>query len=235
MERAVKNLTLADVAGWGSALVTFGLVQGALYLKSYWGHFGLDPFQFVAVSELALAGLAAIGFVLFLMTMALLLGGWIEPKVTGEGSTSRVRSWLVPLVFFAGLGALIWWTNAWLLIVGFVLTFVCALTVKLSPVVPKAAKESPLMIYFMVMVVYVSIASSWLGLERAQTITTGGSKFTAGLATEHEAYAGASLIGRLGDSYVLWEPARKTTILIAVGDTRSLNLARREATRPAAD
>ncbi|MBH1830151.1 MULTISPECIES: hypothetical protein [Stenotrophomonas] len=65
MERTQKTLTMADVAGWGSALVTFGLIQGAFYLKAYWGHFGLDPFQFVAVSELALAGLAGIGMVLF--------------------------------------------------------------------------------------------------------------------------------------------------------------------------
>ncbi|WP_313178497.1 hypothetical protein [Stenotrophomonas sp.] len=235
MERAVKDLTLANVAGWGSVLVTFGLVQGALYLKAYWGHFGLDPFQFVAVSELALAGLVAIGFVLLLMTMALLLGGWIEPKVAGEGSKSRLRVWLVPLLFFAGLGVLIWWTNAWPLIVGFVLTIVCALTVQLSPIVPKAAKESPLMIYFMVIVVYVSIASNWLGSERAQTIKTGGSRFTANLATEQEKYPDTSLIGRLGDSYVLWEPTRQATILIAVGDTRSLQLARREATRASTD
>ncbi|HGM6066463.1 TPA: hypothetical protein ACKP39_000107 [Stenotrophomonas maltophilia] len=54
MDRTQKTLTMADVAGWGSALVTFGLVQGVLYLKAYWGHFGLDPFQLVAASELAL-------------------------------------------------------------------------------------------------------------------------------------------------------------------------------------
>lgn len=54
----------------------FGLVQGAFYLKAYWGHFGPDPFQFVAVGELALAGLTGIGMVLFLMLVALLIGGW---------------------------------------------------------------------------------------------------------------------------------------------------------------
>jgi len=44
MERAKKELTLASVAGLGSLLATFGLIQGALYLQAYWGRFGLDPF-----------------------------------------------------------------------------------------------------------------------------------------------------------------------------------------------
>lgn len=88
MERTKKTLTMADVAGWGSALVTIGLIQGAFYLKAYWGHFGLDPFQFVAVSELALAGLAGIGMVLFFMLVALLLGGWAEGKLTTNISMS---------------------------------------------------------------------------------------------------------------------------------------------------
>ncbi|WGV53866.1 hypothetical protein QIF44_16420 [Stenotrophomonas indicatrix] len=95
MERTQKALTMADVAGWGSAVVTFGLIQGALYLKSYWGHFGLDPFQFVAVSELALAGLAGIGMVLFLILIALLFGGWVEVKLTRGGAprTSCSPGW----------------------------------------------------------------------------------------------------------------------------------------------
>jgi len=95
MERTKKTLTMADVAGWGSALVTFGLIQGAFYLKAYWGHFGLDPFQFVAVSELALAGLAGIGMVLFFILIALLLGGWVEGKVTTTPSQANLLMWLI--------------------------------------------------------------------------------------------------------------------------------------------
>ncbi|CAH0128921.1 hypothetical protein SRABI102_00006 [Stenotrophomonas lactitubi] len=91
MESTQKRLTMADVAGWGSAVVTFGLIQGALYLKAYWGHFGLDPFQFVAVSELALAGLAGIGMVLILMLVASLFGGWVEIKVTSGSAKSKCR------------------------------------------------------------------------------------------------------------------------------------------------
>ena len=108
MERMQKTLTMADVAGWGSALVTFGLIQGAFYLKAYWGRFGLDPFQFVAVSELALAGLAGIGMVLFFMLVALLLGGWVEGKMATNTPKASLLIWLVLAFFLVGMGALMW-------------------------------------------------------------------------------------------------------------------------------
>jgi len=163
MERTQKTLTMADVAGWGSAVVTFGLIQGALYLKAYWGHFGLDPFQFVAVSELALAGLAGIGMVLFLMLVASLFGGWVEIKVTSGSAKSKLFAWLFPLLFFTGLGLLLWWSNTWPLLIGLLLTIICALIVQLSPVVPATVKYSSWLIYALVMLVYVSIVSSMLG------------------------------------------------------------------------
>lgn len=147
MERTQKTLTMADVAGWGSALVTFGLIQGAFYLKAYWGHFGLDPFQFVAVSELALAGLAGIGMVLFFILIALLFGGWVEGKVTATPSQANLLMWLTLALCLVGMGALLWWSNAWPVLIGVALTGICAMAVRLSPVLPAAVKNSPWLVY----------------------------------------------------------------------------------------
>lgn len=230
MERTKKTLTMADVAGWGSAVVTFGLIQGALYLKAYWGHFGLDPFQFVAVSELALAGLAGIGMVLFLMLVALLLSGWVEVKLTSASSKSKRFAWLGPTIFFTGLGALLWWSNAWPVLIGLFLTIICALAVHLSPVIPAAVKDSPWLIYAMVMLVYVSIASSWLGFERARTISSGAGKYVTTVIVDGSVQCGLSLVGRLGDSYALWDPARKAAVLVPVGDVGRLEIVRRGVT-----
>lgn len=230
MERAEREFRLASVAGWGSALATFGLVQGSLYLKSFWGRFGLDPFQFVAVSELALAGLAAMGVVLFLMAMAMLLGGWIEARLTEESSKGPLRAWLSPVAFFGALGALIWWANAWPILVGMVLTIVCAVVVQLSPVVPRTVKESPWLIYFLVMAVYVSIASGWLGYERAGKIVNSGGTYTATVSTEAGDRGGLNLIGRLGDTYALWDPGQKATTLVPAGDVKTIEIKRKAAT-----
>ncbi|WP_303635514.1 hypothetical protein [Stenotrophomonas tuberculopleuritidis] len=230
MERTKKTLTMADVAGWGSAVVTFGLTQGSLYLKAYWGHFGLDPFQFVAVSELALAGLAGIGMVLFLMLVALLFSGWVEVKLTSASSKSKRFAWLGPTIFFTGLGALLWWSNAWPVLIGLFLTIICALAVHLSPVIPTAVKDSPWLIYAMVMLVYVSIASSWLGSERARTISSGAGKYVTTVIVDGSVQGGLSLVGRLGDSYALWDPAREAAVLVAVGDVGRLEIMRRGVT-----
>ncbi|WP_442254964.1 hypothetical protein ACS0OX_09790 [Stenotrophomonas pavanii] len=178
MERTQRTLTVADVAGWGSALVTFGLIQGAFYLKAYWGHFGLDPFQFVAVSELALAGLAGIGMVLFFILIALLFGGWVEGKVTATPSPANLLMWLTLALCLVGTGALLWWSNAWPVLIGVALTGICAMAVRLSPVLPAAVKNSPWLVYALVMIVYVPISSNWLGFERAKAITSGSSKYT---------------------------------------------------------
>ncbi len=88
------------------------VIQGAFYLKAYWGHFGLDPFQFVAVSELALAGLAGIGMVLFLHTDC--AAAWRgRGKVTATPSPANLLMWLTLALCLVGMGALLWWSNAW--------------------------------------------------------------------------------------------------------------------------
>ncbi|TPD72653.1 hypothetical protein FJP69_01905 [Stenotrophomonas maltophilia] len=227
MERTQKTLTMADLAGWGSAVVTFGLIQGALYLKAYWGHFGLDPFQFVAVSELALAGLAGIGMVLFLMLVALLFSGWVDVKLTSGASKSKRFAWLFPILFFTGLGLLLWWSNSWPLLIGLLLTIICALIVQLSPVVPATVKDSPWLIYALVMLVYVSIVSSMLGSERAEKISSGGGKHVTAVTVDGKVQGGLSLIGRLSDSYALWDPARKAAVLVPVGDVGRLEIVRK--------
>ncbi|KAA9001519.1 hypothetical protein FJU31_06055 [Stenotrophomonas cyclobalanopsidis] len=227
MQRAEKDYTFGTLAGWGSALATFGLVQGSLYLKSFWGRFGLDPFQFVAVSELALAGLAAMGVALFLMALAILLGGWLEAQLSEEIPKGPLRAWLSPIAFFGGLGALIWWANAWPILIGMTLTIACAVVVQLSPLVPRGVKESPWLTYFLVMAVYVSIASSWLGYERAGRIAAGGEMYTATVSTEAGVRGGLKLIGRLGDTYALWDPSRQATTLVPAGDIKTIEIMRK--------
>jgi len=230
MDRKGKALSIADVAGWGSALATFGLIQGALYLQAYWGRFGLDPFQFVAVSELALAGLAGIGFVLGLMLFASLLGGWLEGRLSSIKPERQVLRFVAPLALLVAMGALLWWANAWVLLGGAFLTLVCVVAVTVSPVVPPSVKDSPWLIYVVLMLVYVSIASNHMGAQRAQKIIRGEARYESNIRIESDTLNGLNLIGRLGDTYALWDPSRKTTILLPADDLKKLEILKK---RPA--
>lgn len=229
MDRKGKDLSIADVAGWGSALATFGLIQGALYLQAYWGRFGLDPFQFVAVSELALAGLAGIGMVLGLLLFASLLGGWLEGKLSSIQEERRVLRFVAPLALFIAIGALLWWSNAWVLLAGALLTLVCVVAVTLSPVVPASIKDSPWLIYIVLMLVYVSITSHHMGAQRAQKIKQGDGRYLSTVRIEAETLNGLNLIGRLGDTYALWDPSRKTTVLLPADDLKKLEIVQKGA------
>lgn len=229
MERIKKQLSIADVAGWGSGLVTFGLVQGALYLQSYWSQFGVDPFQFVAVSEIALAGLAGIGVVLGLMLVAILLGGWLEGKIVSTSPDRRVLTRIAPVALLIGTGAIIWWASAWTILLGGLLTVVCLVVVMNAPAVPSSVKSSPLLTSAVAMLVYVSTASSWLGAERAEKIIQGDGKYVASVTVGPKTLDGLSLIGRLGDTYAFWDMARKATLLLPASDLKSLEIARGRA------
>jgi hypothetical protein len=224
MDRKGKELSIADVAGWGSALATFGLIQGALYLQAYWGRFGLDPFQFVAVSELALAGLAGIGFVLGLMLFASLLGGWLESTLSSIKPERKVLRFVAPLSLLIAVGALLWWANAWVFLGGAFLTLVCVVAVTLSPVVPPSVKDSPWLIYVVLMLVYVSIASNHMGAQRAQKIMRGEARYVSIVRIDSETLNGLNLVGRLGDTYALWDQSRKTTILLPAEDVKKLEI-----------
>ncbi|WP_258391326.1 hypothetical protein [Stenotrophomonas maltophilia] len=133
----------------------------------------------------------------------------------------------VSSAFFTVLGLLLWWSNTWPLLIGVLLTVICALIVHLSPVVPAAVKDSPWLIYALVMLVYVSIASSMLGSQRAEKISSGGGKHVTAVTVDGKVQGDLSLIGRLGDSYALWDPARKATVLVPVGDVGRLEILRK--------
>lgn len=122
------------------------------------------------------------------------------------------------------MGALLWWSNAWPVLIGVALTGICAMGVRLSPVLPAAVKDSPWLVYALVMIVYVPISSNWLGLERAKAITSGSSKYTVNVTIDERVQGSLGLVGRLGDSYVFWEPEQKAAILVPVANVSRLEI-----------
>lgn len=165
--------------------------------------------------------------VLFFILIALLLGGWVEGKVTATPSPANLLMWLTLALCLVGMGALLWWSNAWPILIGVALTGICAMAVRLSPVLPAAVKNSPWLVYALVMIVYVPISSNWLGFERAKAITSGSSEYTVNVTIDEKVQGSLGLVGRLGDNYVFWDMAQKTAVLVPVGGVRRLVIAQK--------
>jgi hypothetical protein len=77
------------------------------------------------------------------------------------------------------------------------------------------------------MIVYVPISSNWLGFERAKAITSGSSEYTVNVTIDEKVQGSLGLVGRLGDSYVLWDPVQKAAVLVPAGDVSRLEIARK--------
>ena len=99
------------------------------------------------------------------------------------------------------------------------------MAVRLSPVLPAAVKNSPWLVYALVMIVYVPISSNWLGFERAKAITSGSSKYTVNVTIDEKVQGNLGLVGRLGDSYVLWDPVQRAAVLVPVDNVSRLEIA----------
>lgn len=213
MAKSSTSLTVAEVAGWGSALLSFGMVQGALYLKGFWGRFGLDPFQFAGVAELALIGLTAMGLTLGLMAAAALIASCID---AGESPSRRrrVAGLLSGACFAVGFVYLVWVSGAWPLVIAAVVTIALIVMIRLSPVAPRAVKDSPWLPYGALAIVYVSFASAYLGHERAKSIMVGARERTARVVLAGGEERVLVLVGRLGDTYVFWNKQQAEAVLI---------------------
>lgn len=100
MEEPTSRGGIAQVVAWSTMVFGFGLIQGTLHLKGYWGSFGLDPFQFGNASDLALIGLTGVGVTVVFMLLAALLGGYVSSKVRLLEEKYHVRPWVPGLVFW---------------------------------------------------------------------------------------------------------------------------------------
>jgi len=78
-----------------------------------------------------------------------------------------------------------------------------------------------------VVIVYVPISSNWLGFERAKAITSGSSKYTVNVTIDEKVQGRLGLVGRLGDSYVLWDPVQKAAVLVPVDNVSRLEIAQK--------
>jgi hypothetical protein len=230
-QRESNSPALGRVFAWVSALLAFGSVQGAIYQKSYWSRFGLDPFQYSDANALALVGLTAIGATLAFMGLAALVGGYLSSKV----EVWRQKHPVIGVVVAVAMCAIVLLLAVLVdfgvyLVIGMLLTWLIVWLVHHAPNVPGAVREASGLPYIALALAYVPLGAHYLGQHRAEAVKTSqveavvvGSNFGA-----ENTYRFA---GKLGMCYVLFATDDGSVTIIEADKVDALLLRVRDAGR----
>lgn len=224
--RRMSGLGLATAI---SLLVTYGTALGAVYMRGYWGTFGIDPFQYGSTSDISVAGLAAVA----VSTLLILLGAWfghvfaVYASKFGKGQLLLGR-----IVFFIVPGALIalgifgyWWVA-----LGFAGVVLLGLMIIFTIELPTPLRAPPAAFGIALLLVYVPLSAHALGQCRA--VSASDVRVGRVLDLERsilnvEIKAPAKLIGRIGGDVVIWEAVSGAVIMLpAAAEVRLVNTLR---------
>lgn len=226
MDGTDSRFDTAHVVAWSSLLLGFGLIQGALYLKAYWGAFGLDPFQFGNASDLALIGLTSIGVTVALMMMSAMLGSYLSAKVQLLQTKLHLPWWalaVVPILLFILLGIFVFF--GWILLLGMLLTWSLLWLVYRAPDVPEAVRTFKYLPYLAMAVAYFPMSAYYLGERQAARVKAGDRGFVVDAPATGGCQMGAwQFVGRLNDVYVLFCRQTGGVSLLAAPSDSALHL-----------
>lgn len=219
-------LTSAQVLAWISVLLAFGITQGVIYLKSFWGRFGLDPFQFSNASDLAIVGLTGIGVTLAFMAGAALLGGYLGDVLVHRVPKNKVALGLIACVLIVGLLLLVKFVDFGIyLLLGMLLTWALIWLVHNSPDIPDRFKHIKVLGYIALAVAYIPMASHYLGQWKAKAVQTSDSVLVLGGGLEHlDTDRELRLVGRLGGEYIFFSPVTRSITIVQASSVESMTL-----------
>ncbi len=145
----------------------------------------------------------------------------------GESVPSQPADVLTLALCIVGMGALIWWSNGWPVLIGVGLTGICAMAVRLSPVLPVSREGLAVAGLCARNDCLCSDLVKLAWLRTRQGDYFGSSKCTVNVTIDEKVQRNLSLVGRLGDSYVLWEPVQKAAVLVPVDNVSRLEIAQK--------
>lgn len=225
-QQVEPSISAGAMIAWASVLLAFGSIQGVIYLKAYWGRFGLDPFQYGETSSLALVGLTGIGVTVAVMGIAALVGGCIGDKLDELRSKYPATGIVVAVGLLAGLIALAILVDWGLyLVIGVALSVLLIALAHHSALIPAALLRSKWVPYIAIAVAYVPLASHYYGHRKADlAMNSVLHAYADAPGYEGHAAPGTRLAGRLGDGYVLFSATDRSVEIVPVAAVRKLTL-----------
>ncbi len=231
MQKKNNSISAAQIIAWGSILLGFGVIQGVIYLKSYWGRFGLEPFQFSNASDLAIVGLTGVGVTVVFMMGAALCGGYISHKMERYVAAHRWALLVASIVLIAGLVVLAFLVDFGVqLLIGMLLTWSIVWLAHRSPDLPESIKTLHALPYIALAIAYVPMASHYYGQRRADQVIRADSAFYM----QPDLSVGAGLpkgdqrfVGRLGDEYIFYSTSDGGISIVLADSAQMISLRRR--------
>ena len=221
------SLSSAQILAWGSVLLGFGLVQGVIYLKSYWGRFRLDPFQFGDASGLAVVGMTAVGATIAMMFIAALIGSSLGKEIGSYLEERKVLAALVVCAFSVLLIALCLFVDfGWYLVVGILATWISIWMAYRSPRILKIIGDAEFLPYVAFSIFYVSLGAHYLGKREANDVVM--SRTGILLVAPSAELKGHNFAGRIGDVYVFFNPTDGGVSLLQTSEVGRLVLKTRK-------
>lgn len=210
------EVTTAKIATWTSLALGYGIAIGCLYLKRYWSIFGLDPFQFADVSDLALVGFAGFGATLTILVLAMSIGA-----VAGDALTRTRHKWLVIPIFGAILLFVAYVTafvvHGLYLGAGFLVMAFATFCVVRTPLVPIRVRKLPELTMAIGLLIYVPFATMFYAAREATIVIRydrGWELSPTEVRTRKVAGARPGYAGKLGEYFVFYDSAIRSTTLL---------------------
>jgi len=230
------KLSIPALVAIVTLMVSYGASVGVVYLRAFWLSFGIDPFQFAAASDLALVGLTCVGATLVFAAVAALLGGWLGHLMAKASQTYPRLPIFVLVVLLALFVALVLWKiSALWLMAGVVGTWVLMWLIHKSPDVPTFIRLSKFLPYIVLAIVYMPMAANYLAALavakvkdplRGLQVSTSRSDLPTSLSSP------SKLIGRISNSYFLYETTTQSVAIIPADSEYNIILQPAQKAKP---
>lgn len=217
-------------------LTIWGVAAGVIYLASYWGSFGLNPFEYIDGRGVFQAGLFSLVVSISFLVLGALLGHLVFGPIfpPGGGAKTPIGVRLVPVWKWIGiinLVAIVLITifnqrdEKWLVIA--CLGAMYSVVFRDSPFLVAISQRAEVRAIISFMLIFIPLLAIGAGFQDASAARYGKSKrivdMAASVVPASQQLSGEiAYLGKLGETYVLFDLSSQRVVLLDVSGTPQL-------------
>lgn len=218
-QEKARSFSGAELAAIVSGVAAYGYALGAVYMRAYWGSFGIDPFQHGSTADIAIAGFSAIAVFAVMLLLAAWFGRILAETLSQFEKGQRILGTgllvTVPVLAVVAIVSGYGW-----IILGMIGVIAVTLMFLFTPSLPMYLRWPPTAMMIGMLTVYLPFAAHGQAKARAEAawdIDTGWVVDRSRSAIDLELLNDAKVAGRLGEHMILLEPASQAVIFLPTG------------------